>query len=262
MKHFTLLKLNSAGIGHVLVLSAVILGIAIVGTYMLVSSQAAVVAKNIYVVKADYRPTSGGRGIWIANNANGYIIGRAFPGDKIQVVVSQNSCQDNNPNRCEMWAYGLIKSDRYKGGWRVKPVYTYGWVKKGDLRPIRMQKITDNAHILAQKNRVEQRNNIGGTFNCVPHECIGGKTVRLVKGCYTGEYYNLADNGDGRLRPYDKAGMGARGGLFDYRYTTVLPTPQGGYYAMGRDHRLGWVFIDDQCIPAGTERFGGPKFKY
>ena len=61
------------------------------------------------------------------------------------------------------------------------------------------------------------------------------------------------------IRPYDKAGTANRYTTFYYRFTTPLSTPEGGYYAAGRDSSHGWVFIDDACIPKGQQRFGGPK---
>lgn len=220
-------------------------------------------AATMYRVKNDYRPTSGGKGIWIANDANGYYSGRAFPNDLIQSVHEQQSCQDNDPNKCEMWVYGLVKSDSPNGRKRKKPIYTTGWLKKADLYKSNDAKFTTDRYIQGQKTSTSNRSSLGGSWNCPPHECIGGKTVRLQQ-CYGAYFYNAVIDSKGKLRPYDKAGTAKAGAMFDYRFTTAYPTPQGGYYAVGRLHskKAGWVLIDDKCIPAGQARSGGPKFKF
>ena len=196
MRKYFSIKNNSHGFSHVLVPVLIVVAIAVVGTYMLVASHAdsaptavAASASNVYAIRSNYQKTSGGRGVWMANDANGYYIGRAFAGDKVQIAKTVMSCQDNDQSRCEQWGFGLIKSDTYGGHPRTAPVYTYAWLKTLNLKRARgVGKITDNSYILNKENEVRSRNAIGGTFNCQAHECIDGKPVTLVAGCYKGVF--------------------------------------------------------------------------
>lgn len=218
---------------------------------------------KMYKVKKKYRRTSGGIGVWIVNAYNGYYIGRAQPGDLVQVI--EQSCRHSSDGRNtgdEVWVYGLVKSTKFKTHVRKNDRYTLGYLKKDDLQPTAAKPVTTDAYIQEGKAELASRNSLGGSFNCADHECIGGKTVQLLDTCNLNMYYGaLVDKNV--LSIYDRAGRAQPGDNFDYRYTVAFYTKGHNKYAVGRHHaKYGWVFIDDRCIPSGIERLGGPRVGY
>lgn len=218
---------------------------------------------NIYKVRSKYKKTSGGKGVWIASTYNGYNIGRAFPGDLVQVTDTINSCRDNRPDQCEDWVFGLVKSTKFKAGKRVNPMYTVGALKKADLSLLNDRKQKDNQlttdqYILDEKVKLTDRAYIASSANCEEHACRGGKTT-TVAACSAGMFYNIRIDQDGKASLYDRAGTAKTGDAIEYRYTSARFGPAGEKFAMIRHYhaKYGWVYVSDSCVPPGDARLGG-----
>ncbi len=190
-----------------------------------------------------------GGGAWIINKNEGYYIGRAFNGDQLLQVST-----DNNH------IYGLIRAHPFKDN---RVTYKCGFIKDGigqlipdGMQPIERYSSTDISKYQTcekHKSSIRYRYNIGieESFNCIPRGCVDGTTsTKLAETkCSRKLYYNLFTVG-GIPRGYDVAGTQTSN--IHYRFTTT-----NGKWAVVRSDQLGWGYMQKRCIEGYPQ--GGTK---
>lgn len=159
-------------------------------------------------------------GTWIQNKPCGYYVGMAMSGSSFDVHQTSSS--------------------NYHFGRSHGSNNICGWIPPGALGGSPTAAVGSTCSE-ATKDAMSHRRSFGRDFNAAAHAATDGSPISVNPAC--GAYYNYytaSSYRTGSLR--DPAG--APGAEVRYRFTTNGSNPA----VVVRDHALGWVFMDRDCV--------------